>query len=109
VDVSSRLRDKDGGIGGIMGMHEMGTGDVSHDLCAGQHLHMLLCLNNVDGLWGQACLGRHYGERAVLAEEEGDFAAVLDFFDLDARSGRDEHLVLVRNIREHALVPRTGQ
>lgn len=94
MGVSSKLRNKDGSIWGVMDMHKMGAGNVSHDLCAGQHLNTLLSSTSWMASGAKPRLGRHYGKKAVLAVEKGDFAAMLDFFDLDARSGGDIHLYL---------------
>jgi hypothetical protein len=57
----------------------MGTGEVSHDLSVWQHLDVLLCLNGVNDLGGQACLERHDGQNVPLNSisigccMEGDF------------------------------------
>lgn len=78
----------------------MRAADVSHDLCARQHLDVLLGLNDVDDLGGQACLDGHHGKTAILgaislkSEEKGNWADAMGLFHLDAASGSDEALYL---------------
>jgi hypothetical protein len=94
VDVGGRLRNQDSGIGSVVSVDERGAGDVSRDLGAWQHLNVLLCLNDVDDLVGQACSERHEGQKVILDSAEGNFDTRLKSYHLETCSQSDEALYL---------------